>query len=342
MFLATCLMMLAQSNGLGCATDLSEDGTVGFDDLTVVLSQWNTPNGDANQDGTTNFPDLVLVLSDFNRVCHPFSSDVDVQFDYDNRMVTISTSGLADHVMGPFSGPDATCQNPNTPSDQNRTIMLPMDPVFTPNPSVNLLNTLGPVGVAINGVALYNPYDGGGVDAPSTICMDGFKGHPSPDGSYHYHQWSPRFDGTLSNGHSELIGYGYDGFPVFGPWESAGVLAKDLTGENQLDACNGHDDPILGWHYHAVAYGPVKDIDAGEDPDGFPWIFGCFHGEPVAGNFGGGGGGGGGGSGGCNGCAQNTIPPPICNCVHTTPGYESCCMVWTPACQAAAEQFCGF
>ena len=41
---------LAQSNGLGCATDLSEDGSVGFDDVTVVLSQWNTPNGDANQD----------------------------------------------------------------------------------------------------------------------------------------------------------------------------------------------------------------------------------------------------------------------------------------------------
>ena len=108
-------------------------------------------------------------------------------------------------------------KTPIPPTNQNRTIMLPMDPVFTPNPSVDLLNTLGPVGIAINGVALYNPYDGGGVDAPSTICMDAFKGHPSPDGSYHYHQWSPRFDGTLGNGHSELIGYGYDGFPVFGP-----------------------------------------------------------------------------------------------------------------------------
>ena len=114
--------IIAQSNGLGCATDLSQDGTVGFDDLTVVLSQWNTPNGDANQDGTTNFPDLVLVLSDFNRVCHPFSSGVDVTFDYSNRMVTLSTSGLADHIMGPFSGPNAECQNPNSPTNQNRTI----------------------------------------------------------------------------------------------------------------------------------------------------------------------------------------------------------------------------
>ena len=67
---ALCAPQPSQSNGLGCAT-VSEDGSVGFDDLTVVLSQWNTPNGDANQDGTTNFPDLILVLSDFNR--DPFS-----------------------------------------------------------------------------------------------------------------------------------------------------------------------------------------------------------------------------------------------------------------------------
>ena len=80
----------------GCATDLSEDGSVGFDDLTVVLSQWNTPNGDANQDGTTNFPDLILVLSDFNSV-PPIFFGCRRAIRLRQRMVTISTSGLADH-----------------------------------------------------------------------------------------------------------------------------------------------------------------------------------------------------------------------------------------------------
>ena len=82
------------------------------------------------------------------------------------------------------------CNNPNTPTDQNFEWRIPLNPVRTNNPAVDLLNTLGAVGVSLNGVSVYNPYDGGGVDAPSTICMDDFNGHPSPDGSYHYHQAS--------------------------------------------------------------------------------------------------------------------------------------------------------
>ena len=54
MFLITCFCLLAQSKLLGCATDLSNDGSVGFNDLTVVLSQWHTPNGDANRAETNN------------------------------------------------------------------------------------------------------------------------------------------------------------------------------------------------------------------------------------------------------------------------------------------------
>ena len=31
------------------------------------------------------------------------------------------------------------------------------------------------------------------------------------------------------------------------------------------------------------------------------------------------------------------IPPQICNCVHTTPGYESCCENWEQFCADFAE-----
>ena len=54
MFHITCFFLLAQSNLLGCATDLSNGSSVGFNDLTVVLSQWNTPNDDANRAESNN------------------------------------------------------------------------------------------------------------------------------------------------------------------------------------------------------------------------------------------------------------------------------------------------
>ena len=47
-----------------CTGDLDGDGTVGFSDLQLILSAWNTSDGgDANGDGDTNFSDLQVILS---------------------------------------------------------------------------------------------------------------------------------------------------------------------------------------------------------------------------------------------------------------------------------------
>jgi hypothetical protein len=71
--------------------------------------------------------------------------------------------------------------------------------------------------------------------------------------------WSD--DGTS---HSPLIGFALDGFPVYGPYESAGVMAKDLT-ENRLNEFNVHRDEARGWHYHVT-------------PGKFPHIIGGYWG----------------------------------------------------------------
>ena len=44
-------------------------------------------------------------------------------------------------------------------------------------------------------------------------------------------------------------------------------MARDLTGENALDACNGHDDRTRGYHYHVT-------------PGRFPYIIGGYAGYP--------------------------------------------------------------
>ncbi|MAT81714.1 MAG: hypothetical protein CMJ29_08730 [Phycisphaerae bacterium] len=315
---------------LGCDSDINADALVDVSDVLDIVSAWGTNDHDTDGDGNCGVHEILQVLEEFGRTCHPFTNDVTVTMDYDDGVAIVMGSGLADHPMGPFDGSEG-CFNPNTPTAQNFTWYIPLNPVVTNQPSVDLMNTLGAVGVCTNGVSLYNPYDGGMTDAPSTICFDEYNAHPSPDGSYHYHQasdWAYELDNA---GHSILMGYEFDGFPVYGPYESPGVFAKDLTGEMALDECNGHYDEVRGWHYHAISF----ELDV----NGFPWVAGCYRGDPDPRNFTGGGGGGPPG-GGCDGCAQNMIPPPVCFCVHTTPGYAYCCTDWDSTCQAYADQFC--
>ena len=49
--------------------------------------------------------------------------------------------------------------------------------------------------------------------------------------------------------HSPVLGFAFDGFPLYGPYESDGVMAKDLKKSAALDVCNGHIDEIRGYHY---------------------------------------------------------------------------------------------
>jgi len=123
----------------------------------------------------------------------------------------------------------------------------------------------GPIGIAVNGVVFYDPYDADAVEA--FWRLDRCCGHPSPFWQYHYHKYpvcvkSPWIDD--GRGHSPIIGFAFDGFPVYGPYESAGIMAKDLK-ENPLNAFNLHTDPDRGPHYHVT-------------PGRFPHILGGYFG----------------------------------------------------------------
>jgi len=320
--------------GLGCATDINTDGNVGVGDVLSIIDYWGTSNesADCNGDGVVSIGDLLMLIDEWGTDCnsiHPFTASTVVTFDYDNGFVIVESNGIPDHPTGPFDG-STGCFNPNTALPQDRTYRIPMVATPTNNPAVEYFDQFGPTSIASNGVPMYNPYDAGGIDAPSTICFDDYNGHPQLMGEYHYHQWSPALDAMEAGGHSGVIGYSFDGYPIFGPWESDNVDAHNGV-VNPLDDCHGHSDAIRGYHYHT-------SLPYSKDPNGFPWIMGCYAGEPEMSNFDNGGGGGG---GGCDACAQGMIPPGVCNCVHTTPGYEYCCTNWDAACQAYAEQFCG-
>lgn len=100
---------------------------------------------------------------------------------------------------------------------------------------------LGPIGMWVNGVFIYNWSDGFSyndegvwqvfVAAFRTRSMDICLGHGGGDGrsQYHHHTYSDCLRqqvGDAGTAHSPIYGYGGDGYPIHGPYHDAGVLAK--------------------------------------------------------------------------------------------------------------------
>jgi hypothetical protein len=133
--------------------------------------------------------------------------------------------------------------NPNYITEQVRTFYFPLTPKENPQHialiGVNNSNhalPMGPIGLAANGVVFFNPFDANSQDA--TDLMDRCCGHPAPDGEYHYHKYpicvnSPWADDGA--GHSPILGWAFDGYPLHGPYETADTMAKDVTGEHALN-----------------------------------------------------------------------------------------------------------
>ena len=166
--------------------------------------------------------------------------------------------------------------NPNSISDKSITYNIPINPKINENGPVN--TSLGTVGVALNGVRLFNAYEDPNDTSAygrifSTCC-----GHPAQNGDYHYHQYPKclkllgqqwqsekdvcdRIDNLVENNKSSpLIGFALDGFPIYGPVglveEKSKILQTSYTGptnqagnptyvanSGDLDECNGREAP---------------------------------------------------------------------------------------------------
>jgi hypothetical protein len=219
-----------------------------------------------------------------------------VLIHFEAGVMVIRTHGIPNHPTGRF--PELGFGNPNYITEQVRNYYIPLMPVENPRHTslsegnnANHALPMGPIGLAVNGVVFFNPFDMGGQDA--TDMMDRCCGHPAPDGQYHYHKYpicvnSPWADDGA--GHSPLLGWAFDGFPIYGPYESKDVMAKDVSGEHALNEFNLHFDEERGWHYHVT-------------PGKFPYLIGGYWGTRDARD------GGGRGPGGPRGPGAGGRPP---------------------------------
>ena len=185
--------------------------------------------------------------------------------------IVIKSRNLPNHPTATF--PDKwrlLDGNPSYIQEKNNTWYLPKVPKLAANPiamddkNANGALPMGPIGVATNGVIFFNPFDHI-FETDAVWRLDRCCGHPSPQSAYHYHKYpvcvkTPWTDAGKS--HSPVLGFAFDGLPVYGPYEADGLLAKDDT-QNPLNDFNLHEDPQRGPHYHVT-------------PGKFPHIIGGY------------------------------------------------------------------
>jgi hypothetical protein len=238
-----------------------------------------------------------------------------VTITFDRTAMIVHARNLPNHPTSKFpSAAGSGDRNPNYIQEQDSTYYLPLNPEHNPNAQAmadqrnsNRALPMGPTGFAVNGVVFFNPFDMGNVDA--TDLMDRCCGHPNQTNQYHYHKYpvcvkSPFADEGAE--HSPLIGWAFDGYAMYGPYEGQGVMAKDSK-ENPLNAFNGHEDPDRGWHYHVT-------------PGKFPYLLGGYWGNVEPRNRRGPGmgpGGPGGGPGGFGGPGGGPPPLPLLTAMDT-------------------------
>jgi hypothetical protein len=169
-----------------------------------------------------------------NALVSQISADVQ-QVWFDSSYVYVRHTGVPSHDTG---RPDNA--NPAYASNLNRTSRIPRYPTIatqhtsTPN---------GGIGVMVNGALFFNAGDArsyqnlniwhSNANVSESGTFDTAPGHaapgpgaqPSPTtpGSYHYHQGPVALLNQIDAGnsgqrHSPLIGFAFDGFPVYGPY----------------------------------------------------------------------------------------------------------------------------
>ncbi len=166
--------------------------------------------------------------------------------------ITITDPGAGSASGGATAN---SCLEATADGSYHLQILLPTAPELLDEPVE--LSTISQVGFALDGVTIFG-------DAPSVAdrgglpALDPCGGHIDPSGYYHWHFGAASIQTNLDEAGADvecwidqdveaLIGFSFDGFPIYGPEEDGSV-------PTDLDECNGHvsDTEEFGeiYHYH--------------------------------------------------------------------------------------------
>ncbi|MBU6276142.1 MAG: YbhB/YbcL family Raf kinase inhibitor-like protein [Planctomycetes bacterium] len=188
----------------------------------------------------------------------PFVATGAVATRRDDRFFFVESDGVPDHPL--MVGIRTWQQQVPLPQPYtgDNAWQIPLHPVPAKTPASTRNRFLrGAIAVAVNGIPIFNPLNNRGEDAKAIGELDDFGGHCGRADDYHYHVAPVHLEKVVGKG--KPVAWALDGYPVFGLTEPDGSPVKPL------DACHGHDDPVIGYHYHAA--------------ETYPYLIGAFHGE---------------------------------------------------------------
>jgi hypothetical protein len=188
-----------------------------------TLTSWvqNT----TGQHGTSTDPTINSLVSQI------LANVQEVRYTATN--VYVNATGVPSYSVGPFPG------DPAYPSNRNWLFDLPRSPQV--QSGTKTATGLGPIGTFVNGVSVFNPKDANSYNNQNVwhqnavvveaSSFDSALGHPAPvmgatgnpvPGIYHHHQRPPSLLAQLTDSGgaspSPLIGFAFDGFPIYGSY----------------------------------------------------------------------------------------------------------------------------
>jgi hypothetical protein len=176
----------------------------------VALSAQTTPeltSWKLNKTGATGYNGLP---ADIQRV------------RYSTNYVYVNASGIPSYSIGTWP------MNPNTAANKNWSFKIPRNPQAS---ATKVTVGLGKIGTFVNGVPMYNADDGMTYNNNGTwkrnayffesVSFDACSGHPDQSSTYHHHIYPTCLQAIDATKHSPLVGFSFDGFPVYGPYAYA-------------------------------------------------------------------------------------------------------------------------
>ncbi|WP_371813617.1 YHYH protein [Aquimarina sp. MMG015] len=217
--------------------------------ICVVCIVFIACSGDDNGTSTTDDDGTVAEL---HAAFAEFDTDeTDIYLDGSN--VVIETTGRPNHTTSYWGEGNALyIEEPDvasTPSiipnfDASATLVVSANPQLANNTTAT---SLGTIGIAVSGAALFNDQEGNGALDQAAGSLDYTGGHIGP-GVYHYHL-EPR---AWSNDDENLIGIISDGFFIYGrKCNSTGTYPTDLDASGGHTHITQHSEEAE-YHYHVI------------------------------------------------------------------------------------------
>jgi hypothetical protein len=223
--------------------------------LCILLSSCSKDETNKIEEIETGFKTPLTAFEDFN-------SD-SVTISIDNDQITIETNGLPNHTSPYWEETHPLYVEPiislrQTPgkigAERSLTLTVPTYPNLASNGTTT---GLGPIGISVTGVPIFNDLEGpnGSLGEEIAATFDYAGAHNGPSG-YHYHIESFNIpeNTVLSHDDEKLIGVMSDGFLLYGR-----KCNSTNSHPSDLDSSGGHisgtqhsSENETFYHYHVL------------------------------------------------------------------------------------------